>query len=404
MQSSMLSVKNACLASADWVQPIKAKLQQGIAQVACLAAILSTTLASGQCCAGGSGSPIAGGASQGVLLDRQIEISASTLLVNTSRFYRQDVHVSDSLATFDQFYSSYEYFRVAYGVTKDFTMSVEGGYYINKTEVGKNNNPATTYTSTGISDIIIFPGYDIINWTEEKHRTEVTLGLGLKIPVGGYNDSVGNVEPFSGHTYYVTKPTAVQLSSGSQDFIFYTFLSRSYTERKFRVFANAFYIKKGYNPNGEKLGDFASFSLFAGKTVLENLGLTLQLRYEWNGVMDINESILLYGKPSNYFPEATGYKKLFIAPQISYSVGKFTFFAMADIPLYQYLNTSDYYTQVGTQFQGVLGVSFRFFAAKKLDVPSSGVGSYYCPMHPEVISNKPGTCPKCGMDLEKKKN
>jgi hypothetical protein len=27
---------------------------------------------------------------------------------------------------------------------------------------------------------------------------------------------------------------------------------------------------------------------------------------------------------------------------------------------------------------------------------------YQCPMHPEVTSDKPGTCPKCGMDLEKK--
>lgn len=24
---------------------------------------------------------------------------------------------------------------------------------------------------------------------------------------------------------------------------------------------------------------------------------------------------------------------------------------------------------------------------------------YTCSMHPEVISNKPGTCPKCGMEL-----
>lgn len=24
---------------------------------------------------------------------------------------------------------------------------------------------------------------------------------------------------------------------------------------------------------------------------------------------------------------------------------------------------------------------------------------YVCPMHPEVTSDKPGTCPKCGMDL-----
>jgi len=27
---------------------------------------------------------------------------------------------------------------------------------------------------------------------------------------------------------------------------------------------------------------------------------------------------------------------------------------------------------------------------------------YTCKMHPEVISNKPGKCPKCGMDLVKK--
>lgn len=32
--------------------------------------------------------------------------------------------------------------------------------------------------------------------------------------------------------------------------------------------------------------------------------------------------------------------------------------------------------------------------------PSAGL--YVCPMHPEVTSAKPGTCPKCGMDLVKK--
>lgn len=25
--------------------------------------------------------------------------------------------------------------------------------------------------------------------------------------------------------------------------------------------------------------------------------------------------------------------------------------------------------------------------------------TYTCPMHPEVISDKPGKCPKCGMGL-----
>ena len=29
---------------------------------------------------------------------------------------------------------------------------------------------------------------------------------------------------------------------------------------------------------------------------------------------------------------------------------------------------------------------------------------YTCPMHPEVVQDKPGKCPKCGMDLVMKEN
>ena len=30
-----------------------------------------------------------------------------------------------------------------------------------------------------------------------------------------------------------------------------------------------------------------------------------------------------------------------------------------------------------------------------------GMVFYQCEMHPEVLSDKAGSCPKCGMDLEK---
>jgi len=43
--------------------------------------------------------------------------------------------------------------------------------------------------------------------------------------------------------------------------------------------------------------------------------------------------------------------------------------------------------------------------AKELaDTISAGKNSiqYTCPMHPKIVKNKPGVCPKCGMDLVEK--
>ena len=34
--------------------------------------------------------------------------------------------------------------------------------------------------------------------------------------------------------------------------------------------------------------------------------------------------------------------------------------------------------------------------------PGIATETYTCTMHPEVITNEPGKCPKCGMDLVKK--
>jgi hypothetical protein len=35
-----------------------------------------------------------------------------------------------------------------------------------------------------------------------------------------------------------------------------------------------------------------------------------------------------------------------------------------------------------------------------LEESGEPTGQWTCPMHPEVIEQKPGKCPKCGMDLE----
>lgn len=54
------------------------------------------------------------------------------------------------------------------------------------------------------------------------------------------------------------------------------------------------------------------------------------------------------------------------------------------------------------------GATFSFAQSSKPAAPAgksqaSGKYIYTCPMHPEVMTDKPGNCPKCGMTLVKKK-
>ena len=43
-------------------------------------------------------------------------------------------------------------------------------------------------------------------------------------------------------------------------------------------------------------------------------------------------------------------------------------------------------------------------AEKAMTVAEAQAVQYTCPMHPDVVMNEPGKCPKCGMTLVKKNN
>ena len=40
------------------------------------------------------------------------------------------------------------------------------------------------------------------------------------------------------------------------------------------------------------------------------------------------------------------------------------------------------------------------YLAKSAPEPAHSAAKYTCPMHPEIVRDSPGTCPKCGMALE----
>lgn len=321
----------------------------------CLVLVLLGSISSGysQCCSGGAGSPVAGGTSQGVLRLGQFELNSNFQYVSSDQFYKGTVR--DTNKYFESFQSLYQYFRLAYGVSEKLTLSIESGNFFFKKEIGLFNDPERSYQSAGISDLIIFPRYQLFNHLGENSTTEATLGMGVKIPLGAYNDSTMRVEPFSGETYYVTNPQAVQPTTGSMDLILYGFMMHQRIGSPYRFFANLLYIHKGWNPLGEKTGEYASIGLFASRSLVKNTSLTFQVRAESMGKMRLNEHILMYAYP-NYDPEATGYQKVFFSPQLGYTYKGITAYVLADIPLYQNLTK----IQVGSKYQITGGLSYRF--------------------------------------------
>ena len=354
------------------------------------------------CCSGGSGSPIAGGASQGVLQDRQMEIASSYQYLSSDKFKTEN---RDTAQLFEKYYSQYIYSKIAYGVTKDFTVSAELGYFLNKTEVRLFDsvlNKSEVVQSSGIADLIIFPRYDILNRTTEKKRIEITLGLGYKIPLGKHNDSMlVYTNPTTGQQIFTTASPLVQPTNGSHDIIFYSFFFRGFTEHNFRIFANTLYIKKGWNSLGEKFGDYVSVGLFAGKTLFKSLGVTLQVKGERIGKLKGAENVDLLAF-YNIDTASTGSKRISFVPQISVTHKSFTAFALAEIPLYEYVNG----TQIASKRQFTFGLSYRFFVKQPVcEIPTDGSAYYACPMNCEGGSSKePGKCKVCGMDMVEQKS
>jgi len=260
------------------------------------------------------------------------------------------------------------FLRVDYGVTDKFTMSLATGYYLNRTilELGYSD----TINSSGFSDIILLPRYSVFNKNRPNSRTEITLGAGLKIPIGSNTDSSAVGLTSSGEDVFVISPPTVQSTTGSQDLMLYGFFFQGYQKRKLRLFANTLYVRKGYNSMGQKFGDYASLGLFVSKTVLKNVGLTAQLKGEWVGKMKVAETVsdvdlTVY----NIDLYASGSKKVFFVPQVSYNYKQLTLFVSSEVPLYQYLTG----VQPGSMYQLTTGLSYRFIAKKASLIPAKTV-------------------------------
>jgi len=303
-----------------------------------------------QCCSGAS--PIAGGLAQGVLQKKQIEFSTNY------QYLYSDFALTGAAKTafpvIEKAFASYLYFRLAYGVTKKITLSIESGYHLNKTE---QLIAGSQIVGKGVGDLIIFPKYDLFNKTTPKHQTEIAIGLGAKLPLGEYNQRYVAYVNKANDTTWIKKSPGIQPSSGTKDLVFYAFFYRGYTKSQLLFYTAFTHILRGTNPDGVDFGNITSLTLSASKSILPYLNLGLGLKGE--KLDTIFDPVYLTTKYSS------GGKKISIIPQIFYTLQqKLTFSLVTDIPIYQFVNG----TQIASKYLFNFGVIYRFEPFKKKDV------------------------------------
>ena len=194
--------------------------------ISLLILVFTSSIYAQGCCSGGAGSPIAGGAASGVLQQYQMEISVN-YQVNSSNTFYTGSEVADPL--FENLTSNYMFFRTDYGVSKKLTLSLASGYYLNKTKEAEYIT--SNRTSSGFSDMIIFPRYTVYNKSANFKRTEIALGIGIKMPLGIHMDSTLYYSDEWVGDLYSINPPLVQTTNGSNDFMFYSFIFREYQKR-----------------------------------------------------------------------------------------------------------------------------------------------------------------------------
>lgn len=301
------------------------------------------------CCSGSSGNPIAGGVSTGVLQKKQLEFSANYQYTFSDKFFSG---TSNTINLFESLNSDYLFLKTEYGLDKKITLSISAGYYLNKAQVG-GMKPTQ---SSGLADIIIFPRINVLNKDMPFNRTEITLGLGLKAPLGSHKDSSLIIPSIN---YWEINPPISQLSSGAYDLLLYSFFFREFKLQNLKIFSSIFHINKGYNSLDQKMGNYSSIALFVSKILKNNIGSTLQIKAEEIRKMDAGNVW-----NSDDLEDSSGSKKIFMIPQLSYSLNNFSFFCSYEIPLYQNI----YGTQIGSKEKITFGLSYRLLSKQEISL------------------------------------
>lgn len=293
-------------------------------------------------CFASPGNPIAGSANVGVLQPRITRAVSFYRHSFSDQYYKGSEAIPyDFPAAVSNANYNYLGFNVGRGITKKFTLELEAGYFINKTQRYRNIDLYSK--GYGFSNAVISGKFNIYKNVVKK--LEFSVSAGAKIPFTTKPQIVDGV----------TLDIDLQPSTGNFGSILQALFVKEFEGPSMRLIMIGRW-EKNYNQNqlGYRFGDAYISSIFISKhlanrytELTKDITIILQARHEYRF------RNLRYGQ--EVF--ASGNNVLFIAPQINYNYNMiWNFSIIYDIPVFRYYNG----VQLGTSHSFAISITRDF--------------------------------------------
>lgn len=307
-----------------------------------LGGFLTLATAWAQCCS--PGNPIGGAVNPGVNPEGSWQLFLGYRYGYAGRYFRGSEPIASGAVQSGEF--QHLSLAVTYGLAERLTIEAETGYFLEKSQRYAPGLIPAQQTGRGFTDLNLLARVNL--WQDAARGWELTTGVGLKLPLGPYQQQVDGI----------LLPRDLQPSTGSVDFLHTVFLQKAFLPRKFRLFFLSRLEWKGQTPDQYRHGHFLALGAFFSYSPHLRWTLVAQLRGEWRGrdTRPFTGGGIPIGQGREVVPP-TGSQKLFFSPQVGHQLSPtLQLTLLGDLPLYQYYFAS----QLGSNWGLWVNVNQRF--------------------------------------------
>lgn len=219
-------------------------------------------------------------------------------------YYHNDIPIPAGEIKY--FSSNYLDILLGYGITEKITIDANIGYFIDKTQ----DFYYTKYTGSGFAQAVIWAKYNILR--SRANEIELTLGSGVKMPLGSVKDSV---------------PQHIQPTTGAFGVAFQAFLHKGFQDYGLHFIFLSRLDYNNSNKNDYRYGMSFVNSLFATKTIFDIFTIIFEFRAETR-LRDMQK-----GEPN----KDSGGTIVSFTPQLNYSFQNINISILTDYPIYKFL-------------------------------------------------------------------